>query len=146
MSTTFGLLEQNIIPGENGLDAVAVPRAARICKGNHKYDDRIVNNKAIGYVQVHYEHQDFPRMLYHPEWGAQPKPEAARYFVGAVTQQQMQNAMATYQKAEANWLKANRTKLVATEEEFDRLVKKGWLAKPPIRKENPAFDLSSDEI
>lgn len=144
--SNYALLEQNVIPGENGLDNVAVPRAARICKGPHKYDGTIVNNKAIGYVPVRYQHQEFPRMLYHPEWGANAKPEGPRYFVGAVTQEQMQNAMATYQEAEAKWLKANRTKLVETEKEFDRLVKKGWLAKPPIRKENPAFDLSSDEI
>ncbi|HUD64653.1 MAG TPA: hypothetical protein VMQ17_08750 [Candidatus Sulfotelmatobacter sp.] len=125
---------------------VPIPRAARICKGPHKYDGTIVNNKAIGYVPVMYEYQEFPRMLYHPEWGARPKPEGARFFIGAITQEQMQNAMTAYQEAESKWARGNRVKLVGSPKEFDRLVKKGWLEKPPIRKENPMFDMESDEL
>jgi len=142
MSSSFGLLEQVQLDD----NPVPIPRSARICKGNHKWDNTIVNNKAIGYVPVRYEHQEFPRLMYHPEWGAKPKPEAARYFVGAVTQEQMQNAMNTYTEAEQKWARSNRTKLITSQKEFDKLAKIGWLAKPPIRKENPQFDLESDEL
>lgn len=125
---------------------VPIPRATRICKGPHRYDSTIVNNKAVGYVPVMYEHQAFPRMMYHPEWGAKPKPEGGRYFIGAITQEQMQNAMVAYQDAEAKWQRGNRTKLVTSQKELDRLLKIGWLDKPPIRKENPMFDMDSDEL
>jgi len=142
MSDSFGLLDQVQLED----NPVPIARSARVCKGNHRYDSTIVNNKAIGYVPVHYEHQDFPRMVYHPEWGAKARPEAARYFVGAVTQEQMQNAMAAYNEAEAKWSRANRTKLAANRKDFDALLKKGWLDKPPLRKENPQFDMDSDEL
>ena len=142
MSTSFGLLEQVQLED----NPVPIHRSARICRGPHRYDGTIVNNKAIGYVQVRYEHQEFPRMLYHPEWGAKPKPEAARYFVGAVTQEQMQNAMNAYTEAEQKWARSNRVKLVTSAKEFEKLTKKGWLDKPPLRKENPQFDLESDEL
>lgn len=130
-------LEENPVP---------IPRGARVCKGPHKYDGTIVNNKAIGYVPVQYKHEEFPRMLYHPEWGAKAKPEGGRFFIGAITQEQMQNAMTAYQEAEAKWARGNRTKLVTNAKDLERLIKKGWLDKPPLRKENPMFDMDSEEL
>jgi hypothetical protein len=140
--STFALLDSQFAE-EN---VVKPPRATRACKGPHRFDGTIINNKAVGYVPVTYEHQEFPRMLYHPEWGMKARPEAARFFVGAVTQEQMQNAMAAFNEADQRWARSNRTKLVQNAKEQERLVKKGWLEKPPLRKENPAFDLTSDEL
>jgi len=130
-------LEENPVP---------IPRAARVCKGPHRYDGTIVNNKAVGYVPVQYKHEEFPRMLYHPEWGAKPKPEGGRFFIGAITQEQMQNAMTAYQEAETKWARSNRVKLVTNAKDLERLIKKGWLDKPPIRKENPLFDMESEDL
>jgi hypothetical protein len=147
-SETYVVLPPNILPGENGLDATALPRATRVCKGPHKYDGTIVNNKAVGYVGEVYrrEEHEFPKMLYHPKWGQKPEPEAARFMVGAITQEQMQNAMATYQKAVTEWMRSNRVKLVSDQAEAERLIKKGWLDKPPQRKDSPQFDLDSEEL
>jgi hypothetical protein len=112
----------------------------------HKYDPRIENNQAIGYVPVTYEHQDFPRMLYHPNWGKLAKPDMAKFAIGCITQDQFQQAFAAYQEAEQKWMRSNRVKLVESPEELERLEKKGWLLQPPLRKDNKQFDLNSDEI
>jgi len=156
--TNFALLET--LRGED--NKVQVPRAARAAKGQHKYDPTIINNKAVGYIPMIYEHEDFPKMLYHPKWGmTTAQPEMAKFSVGCVTAEQYQAAFAAYNKALETWQRSNRTKIVGAEREpgitdeqylakctadVERLVKKGWLEKPPVRKDNPAFDLTSDEI
>lgn len=143
MSTSnFALLDTQY--GEE--NKVQQPRLARNTRGPHKYDSTVVNNKVTGYVPVVYEHQEFPRMLYHPEWGAKSRPELAKFAIGCVTAEQYQAANAAFMEAEQKWLKGNRTKLVATAAEEKKLLAKGWLSKPPLRKENPAFDLNSDEL
>lgn len=140
--TNFALLET--LRGED--NPVHVPRAARAAKGPHKWDPTIINNKAVGYIPVIYEHEEYPRMLYHPKWGMTAQPEMAKFAVGCVTTEQYQAAFAAFNKALETWQRSNRTKLVKDEAELERLTKKGWLDKPPLRKENPAFDFSSDEI
>lgn len=149
MSTeTYIVLPPNILPGENGLDATALPRAARVCKGPHVYDGTIVNNKAVGYVPKVYDRSEheYPKVLYHPKWGHKTPPEGARFMVGAVTQEQMQSAMAAYEKAMAEWQRSNRIKFAKSAEDEERLIKKGWLAKPPQPKEAARFDLDSEEL
>jgi hypothetical protein len=141
-SSSFAVLKSEHLED----NPVPVPRAARVCKGPHRYDGTIVNNKAIGYVPVTYEHQDFPRMVYHPNWGEKPEPEGAKFFMGAVTQEQMMSAHAAYEQARSEWRRHNRTKLVKSKSEFEALIKKGWLAKPPLREDNPQFDMDSDEL
>jgi ribosomal protein L15 len=136
-----------VLPAELGEEnPVRQPRAARNTRGHHRWDGTIVNNRAVGYVPVAYEHQAFPRMMYHPKWGMTPEPEMAKYAIGCVTAEQFQNAFAAYTKAVEDWKRKNRVKLAETQEDFDRLVKKGWLDKAPLRKENPAFDMNSEEI
>jgi hypothetical protein len=148
MSDNFVVLPPTILPGENGLDATALPRSTRICKGPHRYDSTIVNNKAVGYVGEVYDRKDheYPKVLYHPKWGQRPQPEGARFFVGAVTQEQMQSAYAAFEKALSEWRRTNRIKLAKNADEEKRLIEKGWLDKPPIPKDVKAFDLDSDEL
>lgn len=140
--STFALLDT--LRGED--NPVIQPRATRTARGQHIYDGTIVNNKAIGYVPVRYEHQEFPRMLYHPKWGMTAQPEMAKFAVGCVTAEQFQAAHTAYAAALEKWQRSNRVKLVLNEEDQARLEKKGWLEKPPLRKDNPAFDLNSEEI
>jgi hypothetical protein len=125
---------------------VLIPRAARVAKGHHKYDPTIVNNKPVGYVAVTYVHQAFPRIMYHPEWGKEPKPDMAKFAIGCVTPAQWQGAFEALQKAETLWARKNRIKTANNEEDQARLEKIGWLLQPPLRKVNPAFDLNSEEL
>lgn len=125
---------------------VQIPRGARICKGNHKYDPTIVANKAVGYIPVQYEHQAYPRMLFHPDFGLAQKPDIARFAAGAHTPEQYQSAQMAYQDAESAWARKNRTKLVHGEKEEAKLTKKGWLLKPPARELAVSFDMESDEL
>jgi hypothetical protein len=117
-----------------------------ITDGNHRYDGSIVNNRAVGYVPVVYEHQVYPRMMYHPDWGKLPRPDMAKFAVGCVTQEQFTQAFASYQAAEQKWLRSNRMKLAENEEDEKRLKEKGWLLQAPLRKDNKQFDLNSEEI
>lgn len=117
-----------------------------ICDGPHRFDGSVVNNKVVGYVPVVYEHQVYPRMLYHPKWGMEDTPDMAKFSVGCTTAQQFQAAFQAFQAAEEKWRRSNRTKLAANEEEEKRLLEKGWLQQPPLRAKNKQFDMSSDEI
>ena len=141
-SSSFALLDTKY--GDE--NKVVQPRAARATRGNHRFDHNIINNKIVGYVEVQYEHEEYPRMLYHPNWGMEKKPDMAKFAVGCVTSEQFQQAFLAFQEAENKWNRSNRTKLATDKKHEESLLKKGWLVKPPIRKENPAFDLGSDEI
>lgn len=127
-------------------NVVKQPRSARATRGPHRYDGTIVNNKAVGYVPVTYEHAEYPRLVYHPKWGMSKEPDMGKFAIGCVTSDQFIAAHKAYSEAMEKWQRTNRMKLAQTEEDFERLVKKGWLDKPPLRKENPAFDMSSEEI
>jgi len=142
--SNFALLDSQF--GEDNV--VKQPRSARNTRGNHKYDGTIVNNKAVGYVPVSYDpaENQYPKMLFHPDFGKSLAPEMAKYAVGCVTTEQFQSAHTAFAQAMEKWNRANRTKLVDDEKKEKSLITKGWLAKPPARKENPAFDMSSDEI
>lgn len=145
---SFVVLPAEIREGENGLERTAVPRGARVCKGPHEFDATVVNNKVVGYVGKTYNRADheYPKVLYHPKWNQKPAPEANRFFVGAVTQEQHQNAFAAYEKTLEEWKRTNRIKIVKTEAEEKKLLDKGWLATPPVPKDAKRFDLESDEI
>lgn len=143
MANNFALLDTEY--GEENV--VKQPRSARHTRGNHRYDGTIVNNKAVGYVPVVYEHQVYPRMMYHPKWGMKPKPDSAKFFIGCVTPDQFTAAFASYQAAEQDWMRGNRVKLAENEADEKRLTEKGWLLQPPLQKGNKAqFDLNSEEI
>lgn len=114
----------------------------------HVYDPTIINNQAVGYRSAPYDREahEYPKLVYHPKYGLEPKPEEAKFAVGAVTQQQIQNAAKAYQDALQQWMRANRTMEVKSKEDEDRLVKKGWSLTPPKLKESQRFDVNSEEI
>lgn len=159
-AATFALLETK----RGKPNKVARSAEQEICDGPHKYDGTVVNNKAVGYVPTEYkrEEHEYPKMLYHPKFGLMPTPDPAKFAVGAVTQEQIMNANAAYEKALGQWRRENRTFLVAltAEEEKlpkheqlkvladreERLLKKGWLVSPPKPKEAQRFDFASEEI
>ena len=127
---------------------IVVARDARRAQKNHVYNPNIdpATGKRIGYQEVHYEHQEFPRQLYHPEYGAAKKPNIQDYARTAKTSDEVEQANALYLAAMAKWNKSNRVKTVATKKEEDRLLKIGWMPKPPVRESTPAFDANSDEL
>lgn len=127
---------------------VRQPRAARNTRGHHAYDPTIVNNKAVGYVAKPYDRDanEYPKMLYHPNYGKTQKPDLARFAVGAVTQEQIQNAGKAFDAAMQKWMRENRTQEATSPEHEARLVKKGWSVDPPKPKEAERFDLKSEEI
>lgn len=102
------------------------------------------------YVEVEggYVHTDWPRLMYHPDWGKDPMPDMVKFGMGANTVQEAELRNAAFNEALALWKRKNRTKLASGPKEFEALKKKGWLDKPPVRenKQGIAFDYESDEI
>lgn len=158
-SATFQLLETK----RGKPNKVYKSAEQEICDGPHRYDGTVVNNKAVGYVPVAYEHQEYPKLVYHPKYGLTPPPDPAKFSVGAVSQEQIMNANLAFEAAMNKWRRENRTNLIALtenekirltpEEQLEKLkareeslLKKGWLLTPPKPKESARFDLGSDEI
>jgi hypothetical protein len=138
-----------VLPAEIGEpNPVHQPRETRATRGPHVYDETVVNNKKVGYKGVTYDRSEheYPKMLFHPEYGMKPLPEQAKFCVGCVTAEQFQNALVSYQAALEKWQRSNRTKEAKDEKDQKRLLAKGWLPSPPKKKEAAAFDLSSDEL
>jgi hypothetical protein len=157
-AASFALLDTQY--GED--NKIQQPRAARAARGPHKYDPTIINNKIVGYVAVPYTHQEYPKALYHPEYGMKPMPDAATFQAGAVTAAQIQNASQAFQTALEKWHRGQRIQIVtisknelhlpedeqlkALKEREERLIKKGWLPAPPKAKDSARFDMASEEI
>ena len=99
-------------------------------------------------VEGGYVHQDYPRMMYHPEWGKEPMPDMAKFGAGANTIQEAELRNIAFNEALHNWRRKNRTKMAGNAKEFEALKKKGWLDKPPVRESANGiqFDYDSDEI
>lgn len=136
-----------VLPSEHGEEnPVRPPKATRNARGQHRWNPAIVDNKAVGYERVVYEHQEYPKVLYHPKYGIEPKPEEAKFAVGAVTVEQLQNAAKAYIEAINKWNRSNRTTEAKSREDEERLVKKGWTLTPPKPKPAEKFDLASEEV
>lgn len=114
----------------------------------HIYDGTLINNKVVGYVPKPWDPAAnvYPKMLYHPNYGKKPKPEAERFSLGARTMEQIQAAADAYQDALNKWNRENRTFLALSDADEERLIKKGWTITPPAIKKQQAFDLASEEI
>lgn len=126
---------------------VHVPDELEATLKNHIFDARRTPaGELMGYVEIPYEHQEYPKMLYHPEWGAKPQPDINSFVKAAKTAQEYEMAATLYQQAVAKWARGNRTKIVEDAKQEASLVKKGWLLKPPTHKGDPTFDMNSDEI
>jgi hypothetical protein len=141
--SNFALLETK----KGRENKVITPASCDAARGPHTYDRSVGHDgMVVGYVPVSFEHQEYPKMLFHPKYGAKPEPTAGKFTVGCVTADQYQQALVTFQEALAAWQRENRTKVATSEAEEARLVKKGWLASPPVRKLTAAMDPNSDEI
>src|SRR5690242_10991377 len=59
---------------------------------NHVFGEFIdqFGNKASGYLEVPYTHQEFPKVLYHPEWGVKPQPKMSDFTRSANTVEQQE--------------------------------------------------------
>lgn len=102
-------------------------------------------NEINAYVEVEYVHQEFPKLLYHPNWGQKPMPKVEQYVGRASTPEQHQEAFEAFSAAMAKWQRENRTKLVQDAKEEKRLLGKGWLAKAPERPIAPG-SVDDDEL
>jgi hypothetical protein len=133
---------------QEDLNEIHIPRRLKESLVNHRYG-KVLDPKngqvSMGYIREEYEHQPYPKVLYHPEFGQAPEPQLAAYAAGCSTPEQSIQAHEAYQGAHKKWQMKNRNKLVQDEKEEKRLIAKGWkvqMPKPPIAADSP----ESDEI
>lgn len=126
---------------------VIVPISATHAGGPHKYDRTIgPDGMVVGYVPISYEHQAYPRMLFHPSFGQNPEPSQQKFCTGAVTDSDYRRAFDSFNEAMNEWRRENRTVLAANAKDEKRLAEKGWLLQPPVHKDTKLFDLTSEEL
>jgi hypothetical protein len=127
---------------------IQIPRGSRACKGPHKWDPTIINNKAVGYIPVAYVHQEYPKMLYHPTYGKLARPNINHFasMCRPGDSESYKNALEAFMAAEQKWERGNRYKIVESKEREDELIAKGWLLTQPVFKSKEKFDMGSDEI
>lgn len=143
-----GEFDKGTVVLQEDLNEVHVPKRLKNALGNHRYGRAIdpKNNQPINaYIKVEYEHQEYPKMLYHPKYAQTNEPNLADYAAGCTTPEQSVKAHEAYKIAFEKWQKANRTKWADTPEREAELIAKGWIAAPP-RKKVAAGTVESDEI
>ena len=118
---------------------VFIPDELEGAKQNHIYTNVVDENGAPSraYVAMPYEREknDFPKMLFHPDFHKEPAPVHNDF-----------KELGQYNKALQAWQrKFERTQMADNEKEEKRLVTKGWLLKPPV-VDVPKDDPTSDEI
>lgn len=140
------------IPGplveEDDPNPVVLPKGAKAALQNHVYDPNInpATGKRFGYQRRPYEHQEYPKQLYHPDYGKRPKPDVNDFARAAKSVEETEKAMTAFQQALAKWNRSNRIKTVTSKKEEDRLLKIGWMPTPPQPETAQAFDPNSDEL
>jgi hypothetical protein len=100
----------------------------------------------VGYVPEPYTHQEYPKMLYHPDYGLAPRPDIAKFASDCRTADQYLAALQSFQEAEQKWSRGQRTKQAKDKKDEERLKKKGWLLSPPAKPVTPQFDMECDEL
>lgn len=115
---------------------IVIPDAAEPALQNHIYDANInpETGKRFGYRTITQDFQEFPKMLYHTNWGLKPKPDMRDFSKGAQTSEAIEAANHAYGEALKKWERGNRVKTVTDKKELDRLLKIGWLTAPPKRE------------
>jgi len=130
------------------MNKITLPEGAEDALGNHRYSQRRdTAGNLEGYVAVTYERaeNEYPKMLYHPDWGSTQEP-LPQDFVGlARTPAEYSNAYETFNKAMQEYRRKQRTKLVKNLKDEKALSAKGWLLKPPVHESSKQFQ-DSDEL
>lgn len=113
------------------LQRVHIPAELDGIKGNHRYTQAYdeSGNKINAYLPVEFDPADnqYPKMLYHPEYGKKAQPSIGDYARGASTNEMYQAALEMFQTAQADWEKGNRTIIASDKKREDELRKIGWL-------------------
>lgn len=119
---------------QEDLNEVVVPKRLKGALSNHRYGPAIDpknGQRTMTYIREEYTHQDFPKLLYHPEFGQTPEPKLAEFAAGCQTPEDSMRAHETFNAAYRKWQLKNRTKEVPDAKEEKRLLAKGWVTKRP---------------
>lgn len=110
---------------------VHVPPSLEGATKNHIYTQAVDEdgNKIMAYVEVPFEPENnqFPKILYHPDFGKKPEPTIAAFARGASTPDQYAVALDQFNAAHAEWAKGNRTQVAEDKKREDQLRKIGWV-------------------
>lgn len=126
---------------------IQIPETLEGALGNHRYVKAVdeQGNDCMAYMPVPYEHQEYPKILYHPNFGEKPQPRVQAYSAGATSPEQFEAALERFNLAMETWNRSNRTKFVEDAKEEKRLLAKGWVGTMPVKPISPS-SADSDEI
>lgn len=121
-------MERGTVVVKKKVNRVHVPDALEGAKGNHVYARTIDENNQPGmaYVAQPYDREqgDYPKVLYHPKYHAEPKPLENDH-----------KDLGSYNGAMLKWEQQFARTVHARDKEHEaELLKKGWLPSPPKAK------------
>src|ERR1700728_4555371 len=110
--------------------AVHIPPTLEGALKNHIYTRAIDDdgNELMAYVEVPFDPaaNEYPKVLYHPEWGKEREPNIADYAGAASTPAQYEAALKRYKAVHDKWERGNRTRTCEDRERENELRKIGW--------------------
>lgn len=129
------------------MNKIQIPETLEGALKNHRYVKAVdeQGNPCMAYEPIEYEHQEFPKILYHPDFGAKPQPKVQAYAAGSTTPEQFEAALERFNLALSTWTRGNRTKLAENRKEEKFFLEKGWLDTMPV-KPVAEGSIDSDEI
>lgn len=146
-------MSSRYIPGplieEDDPNPIVIPKQAKRALGPHRYNPNLSpDGKRIGYERVEYDRDgnEYPKTLYHTDYGLKPKPDAAQYTRGLAGHEALESALIAFNSALQKWERGNRIKTAQNKKEEEKLVKIGWLTQPPKRDVADTFNHDSDQL
>ena len=112
----------------------------QIVRGPHEY-----NEDRREYYATPPSMAQYPKMLYHPEFGKKPAPKASDFVIlPGMTAEQQTAILKSFSSAMEQWRRQNRMKIANSKAEEAILLKKGWLLHFSVIEEIEVKD--DDEI
>ncbi len=110
---------------------VHIPESLEGAKGQHVYGKAVdeAGNSVMAYIPLSFDpaENQYPKALYHPDWGKKPEPVVTQFNRGASTPEQLQSALELFNTAHAEWEKSNRIQTCENPKREAELRKIGWV-------------------
>jgi hypothetical protein len=110
---------------------VHIPETLEGAQTNHIYTKALdeAGNSIMAYIEVPFDvaENQYPKMLYHPDWGKITEPKISDFARPGIPADQYEQALSLFNTAHGDWQKSNRTRVVPDAKRETDLRKIGWV-------------------
>lgn len=113
------------------LQTVHIPATLEGALKNHVFTKALDEdgNQVMAYVERPFDpaENQYPKMLYHPDWGKKAEPKVSDFARPGAPADQYETALQLFTSAHTAWEKGNRTKIATSPAREADLRKLGWV-------------------